>query len=275
MLNQRIIIDRDSTTLQRAWKTPTGKRAFRKYKEIPTSNFIRDIKPISIILPQNTRFYKNYGKDTHLFITEYAPQMRTIYITINQESKWQTFLRWCETVGVKKDAEKFFKDFGSKYYGHHKFQLLFPYIIMITILNPKGRWTRMFAFLSQKSITNMSSMLYKIPMYNIQRNQCVCFSSSLSTEVYRMPLPDAIDNIFKSYFNGYFNSDYRYNIVSYRYKLIFNNYFTWAYLSHHDPFEILKQKLVKHQSIEKMIREIEERLNLRTQSNLKQMVEVF
>lgn len=275
MLKQRILIETDNATLQRRYKTPKGKQAFRKHKAMPTKQFFDNLITNPFVLPQNTRFHKSYGSKTHLFVTEYDPQIRTIHISINFSRKWDVFLRWCERKKIKqKHAEKFLEDFGGKYTRNRQFPLLFPYITMVTLINQEQRWSYIYSFLSQRPMVNLGSVVYKMPMYNIQQNQSVCMSSAFPMDTYKMPLPDSIDRIFKAFFNGSFNSDYNYNIKAYRYKQAFNNYFIWAYLSRYEPFEIFKQKLVRYKSVGDVILDVEQRARM-YKSNLSDLAKMF
>jgi hypothetical protein len=273
MLNQRIIIENSTTTLQRAYRTQTGKQSFRKYKEMSTSSFFNNFATAPFVLPQNTRYHNCYD-NTHLFVTEYEPQMRTINICINMKSKWDSFRNWCERNKVK-NGIKFFKGYGSKEYREHRFQLFFPYLIMVSAINQRHRWGIAYMFMSQRSLVNMASMLYKIPMYNTRRDQSSCFSSSFPDAVYRVPIPDAVDLLFKSYFNGRFNSDYNYNMVSYARNPVFNNYFVWAYLSEIDPFKIFKVKLIRYKNLEGIITQIQQRLSLQNTSDVARLAQMF
>ena len=259
MLTKRILIENENTTLQRQYITKKGNRVYRKYKQIPTQIFFSKFTTQSIILPQNTRFHKSYDSNTHLFVTEYKPQMRTINLSMQYARKWDVFLNWCERKNIKKkEAIKFLESFGNRTGHEWKFQLLFPYIIMITVINQKEKYNNAFMFLNQKPITNLKTILYKIPMYNIAKDQHVCMRSSLLSSVSEVLLSNVVDMSFKAYFESSFNSDFSYNLTSYRYRQMFNNYFIWAYVSKNDPFAIFKQKLVTYKSIGQIINDIEE-----------------
>lgn len=277
MLKQRILIETEDTTLQRRYTTPKGKYAYRKYKQLPTKSFFDKLIDHPFVLPQNTRFHKSYGFNTHLFVTEYEPQMRTINFNMSYASKWEVFLRWCERKNIKQEeAEKFLEQFGQKYTRKRTFQLLFPYIIMVTLINQKERYSNVYMFLNQKPMVNLKTTVYKMPMYNVTTSQTVCMSTGFPQDVYKVPIVDAINMIFKAYFNSTFNSDYSYNMRSYRYRQMFNNYFIWAYVSLNDPFKIFKQKLVRYKSIGGVIEDdIEKKYRFNRSAGISDLASVF
>jgi len=256
---KRIIVEKDNTILQKSYITPKHRIVFKKHKELSTPKFINKImKQDLIILPKNTRLYKDYG-ECKLFVTEHPPQLRTIKIATTLIYKWKMFKLWCKRNGIK-DGEKFFEEFGSKGFKIHTFNLLFPYMICITSFS-QNRCYYFYVFLSNKPIVDFQTMLYKVPLSNIQRSQTVCMGSSVripDSNIFKIPVSEAIDSIFKALFEGSFNSDYKYNILSYQKIEKFFNFFIWSYLSHNDPMQILQEKLIEYKTLGEVIKSIEE-----------------
>jgi hypothetical protein len=280
MKKQQIVFEDGMATL----KTPyqKGKNIYyRKKAEVPIDKIFKQINDRGF-LPQNTRYHRSYYK-YDLYVTEHSPQMRNINIGMPMNQKWETFLKWCDRKGIR-DGEEHFKNrikvhnltnWNNKF----TFELLMPYIVYIVLVSQEYQIFESQIYLSDKPLVNLTSKLYKAPLFNIDSNQRICMGfMSDFRDLYKLSYTDLIDHMFKRYWNTPFNSDYRYNITSYRYKQHFNNYFIWDYLSTNDPFYILKSKLVRYGNVEFALGRIEERHRLRLNSNssiFKRFVKAF
>lgn len=274
----QVVIERSYATLKKPYRTKSGNISYRSHRVIKTKDLFKNFDS-DIILPQNTRYYKKF-ENYDFFITEYPPQIKSLYMQMNMGTKWYSYLNWCKRYGIK-NGEKHFKErFSIKDINKREvriFQLLFPYTIFCFLIRPSENLLDARVFIRKRPLENMESSLYTAPFYNIDNNQRICIYGALTQRniLFKMPYADMINSIYGQFWSSVFNHDYDYNIRSYRYQQTFNNYFVWDYLSKYNPFKILNSKYVKYDSLRNFMASYRERTSLTNIDYMSRMYKMF
>lgn len=250
---ERIIMDSDTTKLQRKnekngrYKTNivgSTSRVLKKFIETTEKN---KSAFEMYFLPQNTRLHTRNQDERSIYVTEYPPCERTIRVDMNFSSRWRVFFNYCKKVGME-DAIEFHKDRKDKYrYATHVFRIVVPYTIFVTVIDKKHQYfptIPIMMFFRNSPLRRPESKLYKAPFYNIDGTQTVCNFQGLVD--LQQPNHVLVENAVKNFWESSFNSDITSNILAYRYRINFSNYFMWEYLSATEPMSIFKTKWLKH-----------------------------
>jgi hypothetical protein len=280
LTNKRIVIEQNQTRLENAHVLKNGKVSYRKNSDDttwPTESFLDSLKFSSILLPKNTKYHKSYfGGKRHIFITEYDPTMKNIIIKKNQHLKWEVFQRWCQKKNIKNGEQQFERMNVTEGTKEYIFQILVPYIVTFTMVYPTINDFRFQMFMRNSPLRSFDDMLYKVPFYNIQQNQNVCMGATFNRqELFMEDVSEIINTLHSSFWMSQFNTDYNYNIIAYRYRQIFNNYFIWEYESKYHPEKIFKTEYVAYQQLGKYLQEKDDMYKDSRNSNFKNLVSFF
>jgi hypothetical protein len=227
---------------------------YRK-RTIKTKDFFSSLKSNltndTEILPIGCKYFKTFENGRKLLIIEEPPRIRTIKVDIGQEA----VIEKLRTTGKLKEYG--YEDYletknGSK---EHSFQLAFPYVVFVMLLNKKNGLVQMKPFFRLHPITSLSDYLFKAPLYNIPSSQSICLGS-----LRNFPnILETTENIIETFWLNKYNKDYTDNIAEYEKSEAFevHDYFSWQYFTKNDPMFIYNVKWIKYRkNLNQVVNEI-------------------
>lgn len=230
-----------------------------------TDDFLRKLNNDtnkSFIIPPNCRYYEEFAHDEKMFVIEEPPAYRTISVSASMDYE----VTQLETNGKIEEYgidTHYYCDYTNKPF---KFTLAFPYVVFIFLLNG-NKLQSGYVFLRKARLTGLSDYLMKIPMFNVNTNQSVCFGDNI-----RGDFPNenrAIENAIMTFWSAEFNTDYRYNYEAYNGVAGVGSYIEWQALSQKDPMFIYNVDWIKYNmNLGDMINKLKSDYKLRPKGGL-------
>ena len=192
------------------------------------------------ILPSGCKYIKNINNGYKILVVEEPPRIRTILTDIGMESTVEKL----KLTGKLKEYnyENYLNDNTGVPYS---FQLSFPYVIFIILLNNNNELITIKPFFRLHPISSLSDYLFLAPLYNIPKSQSICLGGVENFG----SINESIENIIETFWLNRYNNDYTDNIRDYNKSDAYevHDYLSWMYFSKLDPMFIYNVKWIKHE----------------------------
>jgi hypothetical protein len=183
------------------------------------------------ILPVGCKFFRRIGSSNKLLVIEETPKIRTIKVDMGIESVVEK---------LKKTGK--LKEYGYENYllenpkSPRSFQLSFPYVVFIIMLNSRNEMCFMKPFFRLHPMTSLADYLFKAPLYNIPNGQDICLGGVQNFD----SIYETVENIIETFWLNVYNYDYTNNIKAYEQSEAFEvqDYLTWMYHTKLNPMFI-------------------------------------
>jgi len=205
-------------------------------RTIRTSDFYANLKnkisPTTEVLPDGCKFFDISTTGSKMFVIEQPPNIRTIRVDIGIEQ----LIEKLRLTGKLKEYgyENYKKDFKRHKDGYYNFQLAFPFVVLIIVLNSRNEMCEIQPFFRTTPVTSVLDHLYIAPLYNVPTEQTMCMGSGIRSY---NSISETIDNIVEHFWINVYNQDYTNNLTKYgkteEYRV--HDYLTWAYFTKQDP----------------------------------------
>jgi len=223
-------------------------------RTIKTSDFLTNLKNTftnqTEILPAGCKYFQTLSNGYKILIVEEQPRIRTIKVNIGLEA----VIEKLKMTGKLKEYgyENYLIETNSYPYS---FQLSFPYVVFIILLNKSNELISVFPFFRLHPVTSLADYLFVAPLYNIPNEQNICLGGVDSfTNVF-----ETVENIIETFWLNIYNKDYTNNIELYNHSEAYEvqDYLTWMYFTKTNPMFIYDVKWIKHHhNIGKMINKL-------------------
>jgi len=228
-------------------------------RSISTKRFLKRLQRLNTasdpdILPPSCR-YVNQTKNGTTYVVEEPPSIRTIHSEVHLEGIVEKLSK-CG----KMDEFGLPLDWLTQNPPPHYFQLSFPYVVHIILLNKQNQRHVIRTFLRMTPITSKSDFLFVVPLPNFDQSHTICLGSSTQPpELSRPTAAETIHYTLETFWGNKFNNDYTYNLKKYYNTAYVCDFLTWAYYTHVDPMFIYDVKWKPHtQTLGVEITELEE-----------------
>jgi hypothetical protein len=207
------------------------------------------------ILPVGCKYFETFGNGRKIIVIEEPPRIRTIKADIGMEA---TIEKLRITGKLKEYGYENYLDENSG--RPYSFQLSFPYVVFIIVLNKQNQMLQMQPFFRLHPITSLSDYLFKAPLYNIPDSQTICLGSIINYST----VLETTENIIETFWLNRYNKDYTDNIKAYENSNAYEvqDYLSWMYFSKLDPMFIYNVSWLKfHRNIGRVISSVREYSN--------------
>lgn len=204
-------------------------------RSVRTSDFFNKLQGIlstnKEILPAGCKFFSRVGTTNKILVIEETPKIRTIKVDMGMESVVEKLRK----TGKLKEYgyENYLDEHPSSPYS---FNLSFPYVVFIILLNERNEMCFMKPFFRLQPITSLSDHLFKAPLYNIPNSQDICLGG-----VQNFPsIYETVENIIETFWLNRYNYDYTNNIKDYELSEAFEvqDYLAWMWNTKINPMFI-------------------------------------
>jgi hypothetical protein len=257
-VNNEIVIGREFTSILQTDTDMDSVRENYEYEEnndvihkpvirnrsIRTSDFLNtlnsEIIPTNEILPNGCRYCQNINNEYKAIVVEEPPRIRTIKVDMGIEAVVEK---------LKKTGK--LEEFGYENYLNEnpggatkQFQLSFPYVVFIILLNQRNEMVTMKPFFRLHPITSLADYVCKAPLYNIPSGQDICLGGVNSFDT----VSETVENIIETFWLNIYNYDYTENIKAYEKSEAFEvqDYLTWMYYTKVNPMFIYNVKWINY-----------------------------
>jgi len=219
-------------------------------KTLPTADYLKkyneSLSSNPTILPPGCRYFESLPTGGAIVVIEEQPQFRTVALAINfdmmfQEIKSRDLLK---QYGIPENWLTSGRTESSKFGNYYQLNLAMPYVIFVLYLDNNYQVTSGYPFFRVNQMIGLSDYLLKIPLSNINDSQRICFGSRIISQTFDSFSASA-KNAVDVFWTSVFNTDYTYNIQSYREIAGISNYLEWQYLSRIDPMFIYRVDWIK------------------------------
>jgi len=192
----------------------------------------------SEVLPAGCKFYKKFENGNKVIVLEEQPGIRNITV----ESSMEATVEKLRMTGKLKEYG--YENFLNENKPPYTFQLMFPFLIQIILLNDNNYFKGIKVFFRLNPITGLADHLYRAPLYNIPDSQFMCIGSVNSKET----LIETIEGVQQAFWSNSYNQDYTTNIAAYQkhnaHQL--QDYLSWMYHTKINPMFIYSTNWIKN-----------------------------
>ncbi len=218
------------------------KPIYRK-RTIKTLDFFNGLKTNltnhNEILPAGCKYFQTFVEDgKKLIVIEEPPRFRTIKVDVGMEA----VIEKLKITGKLKEYG--YENYLNENERPYSFQLAFPYVIFIILLNRDNGLVQMRPFFRLHPLTSLFDYLFMAPLYNIPEYQSICLGSLKNFN----NIFETVENIIETFWLNEYNTDYTHNISAYEDSEAYEvqDYFTWMYFSKVNPMFIYNVKWIKY-----------------------------
>jgi len=189
------------------------------------------------ILPTGCKHFQSFNDGYKILVVEEPPRIRTIKVDLGMES---TIEKLKITGKIKEYGYENFLKENKKY--PYSFQLSFPYVVFIILLNRHNELVVVKPFFRLHPITSLADYLFMAPLYNIPRNQHICLGGVESfNNIFK-----SVENIIETFWLNRYNNDYANNIKLYNNSDAYevHDYLSWMYFTKINPMFIYNVKWI-------------------------------
>lgn len=183
------------------------------------------------VLPTGCKFFKKFGSGYKILVVEEPPRVRSIKVDMGIES----VIEKLKKTGKLKEYE-YENYLAENSTSPHSFQLSFPYVVFIILLNKRNEMCFLKPFFRLHPVTSLTDYLFKAPLYNIPDGQDICLGGVQNFE----SIYETVENIIETFWLNIYNYDYTNNIKAYENSEAFEvqDYLTWMYHTKQNPMFI-------------------------------------
>ena len=183
------------------------------------------------MLPPNCRYIKESSRG-YLVIIEESPSYRTVKFN----DSYPVYSNLADLAKINKVEEYGYKNYFETHKHPYYFNIALPYVVFFLLISKNNTVDAGKVFLRTNQMIGLSDYLLLAPFPNISDNGYICFGSDVKGE--QKSLYSATQHAIMVWWSAIFNSDYMYNVRSYKDTPIINNIFEWEYFSQKDPMFI-------------------------------------
>jgi len=235
-------------------------------RTIKTSDFFANLKEgftnQNEILPTGCKHFQTFNGGYKILVIEEPPRVRTLKADIGMEAT-------IEKLRLTGKLEEYgYENYLAENNGNpYSFQLSFPYVVFIIMLNRSNELVTIKPFFRLQPITSLADYLFIAPLYNVPTSQDICLGGVENFGT----IFETTENIIETFWLNRYNADYTDNIKVYQKSEAYevHDYLSWMYFTKFNPMFIYNVKWIKYDfNIGKILNSLKMNYDNYTNSNV-------